>query len=46
MWNGIEVLRQIGVNYIRVALVQQFIHLLDCILRTPVRPVVSTGADE
>jgi hypothetical protein len=44
--DGIEVFRQIRVHDIRVALMQQFIDLLDRILRTPVRPVVTTGADE
>src|SRR5664280_2280910 len=39
VWNGVEVFRQIRVNDVRVALMQQFIHLLDRILRTPLRTV-------
>src|SRR5580698_7915755 len=43
MWDGVEVLGQIRVNDIRVTLMQQLIHLLHRILRTPLRPVgVST----
>src|ERR1035438_1566274 len=37
--DGVEVLRQVRVNDIRVALVQQLIYLLDRIQRTPLRPV-------
>src|ERR1035441_8488670 len=39
VWNGVEVFRQIRVNDVRVALMQQFIHLLVRILRTPLRTV-------
>src|SRR5271157_990052 len=42
MWNGVEVFRQIRVNDFRVALMQQFIHLLDRILRTSVRTVAES----
>jgi hypothetical protein len=37
-------LRQIGVNDLRVALMQQFIRLLDRILRTSVRTVAESIA--
>src|SRR5664280_2360936 len=42
MWNRVEVFRQIRVNDVRIALMQQFIHLLDRILRTPLRPVAES----
>jgi len=44
--NSVKVFRKIGVHDIRVTLMQKFSDFLDRILRTPVRPVVTTGADE
>jgi hypothetical protein len=44
--NGVEILRQIGIRNIRVALVQQFVHFLNRILRAFLRPVLTRCADE
>src|SRR4026207_2298717 len=39
VWDGVEVLRQISVHYIRVAAAQKLMYFLDRILRAPFRSI-------